>query len=174
MENIILIGYMGCGKSTTSIKLSYRFKQSLIDTDKEIEKKQKRTISEIFATDGEAAFRQMETEYISSLLQEKGKYIIATGGGLPIRPENREILKKLGKVVYLRTRPETVYERIKGDTTRPLLQCEDPKKRIAEMLEQRKEAYESCADIIVDTDDVELSEVVEMIVNKVNEGEEQR
>ncbi len=168
-KHIILIGYMGCGKSTTSVKLSYRVKQSLIDTDKEIERIEKRTISDIFATDGEEAFRQMETDYIKSLISSKAKYVIATGGGLPLRAENREMLKQLGVVVYLRTKPETVYERIKGDTTRPLLQCEDPLTRIREMLVSRKEAYESCADIIVDTDDLDVSDIVEKIVTLCKE-----
>lgn len=165
MKNVILIGYMGCGKSTTAVKLSYRMKQSLIDTDKEIEKRQERTIKEIFATQGEEAFRQMETDYLKALLERKGKYILATGGGLPLREENREILKKLGTVIYLRTKPETVYERIKGDTTRPLLQCEDPKAKIAIMLEQRKSAYEGCADYIVDTDELDTGTIVEQIMN---------
>lgn len=168
-KHIILIGYMGCGKSTVSVKLSYRLKQSMIDTDKEIERIQKCTISEIFATDGEEAFRQMETDYIKSLLDSKSKYVIATGGGLPLREKNREMLKQLGIVVYLRTKPETVYERIAGDTTRPLLQCEDPLSRIKDMLSSRKEAYESCADIIVDTDDLDVNEIVEKIVDLCKE-----
>lgn len=169
MKHIILIGYMGCGKSSVGVKLSYRMKTTLIDTDKEIEKRQNCSISQIFDQQGEEAFRDMETAYLTELLQDKTRHIISTGGGLPVRPKNRELLKKLGTVVYLRAKPETIYERVKDDTTRPLLQCEDPKKRIEEMLESRREAYESSADLIVDTDDVSFEEIMDKIEKGLEE-----
>ena len=142
-DNIILIGFMGCGKTSVGIKLSYRLKQTFLDTDKQIEKKQGRSIREIFASDGEAAFRQMETECIKELLAGTGnsKQIFSTGGGTPVKEENRELLKRLGTVVYLKVSPEVVYERLKGDTSRPLLQTDNPKGRIEELLGSRKEAY---------------------------------
>ena len=164
MKNVILIGYMGCGKSSVGVKLSYRMKKSLIDTDKEIERLQGMSISDIFAKKGEETFRQMETEYIKGILHNQNFYVISTGGGLPLREENQKILKQLGTVVYLRTKPETIYARLKGDTTRPLLQCENPKEKIRKMIETRKEAYEKCADVIVDTDQLTLAEIVDRIV----------
>ena len=85
MDNIILIGYMGCGKTTLGIRLSYHMRIPFVDTDKLIEKNEGREISEIFAQDGEEAFRQMETRTIQTLLQEKARKVISTGGGLPIR-----------------------------------------------------------------------------------------
>lgn len=167
MKNIVLIGFMGCGKSTTGLKLSWKLKLPVEDTDKMIEKKAGCSISEIFAKDGEEAFRQMETELLRQISESRYSRILSVGGGTPVREENRELLKKCGSVVYLRIRPETVYERLKGDMTRPLLQCEDPLGRIRELLEARREAYESCADVIIDVDSISLDECVEKITEAV-------
>ncbi|MGN1171435.1 MAG: shikimate kinase, partial [Lachnospiraceae bacterium] len=108
MDNIILIGYMGCGKTTLGIRLSYHMRIPFLDTDKLIEKNENREISGIFAQDGEEAFREMETETLRTLLRDKTRKVISTGGGLPLREENRRLLKELGTVVYLRAEPETV------------------------------------------------------------------
>lgn len=163
MNNIILVGYMGCGKSTIGIKLSYRLQQPFLDTDKMIENKQDKTISDIFAQLGEESFRQMETDTIRGLLDEKRWYVIATGGGLCMREENRKILKKLGKVVYLRVQPKTVYERLKNDTTRPLLQGENPYQKIQDMIALRGPVYEEVADLIVDVDGLSFEQIMRKI-----------
>lgn len=160
MGNVILIGFMGCGKSSVALKLSYRMKQSVTDTDKWIEKKQGKTITEIFAQEGEEAFRRMETEALKSLKETAKNQIISVGGGLPVREENRALLKEIGKVVYLRAKPETLYERIKEDQSRPLLQCSDPQERIRTLLEERKEAYEAAADLVVDVDDKNFGQIL--------------
>ncbi len=162
-KNIVLIGFMGSGKSTVGIRLSYYMRRPVEDTDKLIEKKQGRKISEIFATDGEEYFRQLETQMLKELKDKLQYHIISVGGGTPVREENRELLKQLGTVVYLRVRPETVYERLKKDTTRPLLQCDNPLERIKELLAQRKDAYESCADVILDVDHMSMDEILETI-----------
>ena len=125
-NNIILTGFMGSGKTTAGIRLSYRLRLPLLDTDKWIEKEEGRTISEIFALQGEETFRKMETSALRTLLELEGEQIISTGGGLPMQEENRELLKKLGTVVFLRIKPETVYDRLKGDNTRPLLKKAGP------------------------------------------------
>lgn len=159
---------MGCGKSTVGYRLSYRMKQSLIDTDKLIEQKAGCTISEIFADKGETAFRELERETVIELIEKKtSNQIIATGGGLPVQPGNGELLKKLGKVVWLKIDSETVYQRLKGDTTRPLLQGENPKQKIEAMLEQRNPHYEACADVIVTVDGKNFDEILDEIVTKV-------
>ena len=160
MNNVILIGFMGCGKSTVGIRLSYRIRQVLEDTDKRIEREQGRTISEIFATDGEAYFRDLETQLLKKLCSEKYKRVISTGGGLPVREENRKLLKELGHVVYLRIKPETVYNRLKNDTTRPLLQCEDPLAKIRELMELRAPLYEEAAHVVIDVDDKNIEQVL--------------
>ena len=141
-NNIILTGFMGSGKTTAGIRLSYRLRLPLLDTDKWIEKEEGRTIFEIFALQGEETFRKMETSALRTLLELEGEQIISTGGGLPMREENRELLKKLGTVVFLRIKPETVYERLKGDNTRPLLKKADPMKEIRRLLELRNPVYQ--------------------------------
>ncbi len=170
-QNIVLIGFMGCGKSTVGNRLSWKYKIALEDTDKMIERQQNTTIKEIFATQGEEAFRQMETDLLEALPQKKYIRIISVGGGTPVRACNRSLLKKCGVVIYLRIQPESVYERLKGDQNRPLLQCEDPLSRIRELLAQREDAYESCADAIIDVDHLTLDQVTDRI-GKIMKGKQ--
>jgi 3-dehydroquinate dehydratase-2 len=158
---------MGSGKTNVGRKLSYRLRMPVEDTDKLIERKAQKTVSQIFAEDGEEAFRQMETQTLKELFARKQKLVISVGGGTPVRPENQELLKKLGTVIYLRIRPETVYERLKGDVKRPLLQCKDPKQKIIDLMEARKECYELCADIIIDVDELEGVLVVDQICQEI-------
>lgn len=169
MDNIILIGFMGSGKSAVGIKLSYRLRHAMEDTDKLIEKEEGRTISEIFATDGEAYFRNLETECLKKLIQTANQKIISVGGGLPIREENHALLKKLGTVVYLRAKAETIYERVKHDTSRPLLQGDDPKGKIQTLMAQRADIYEKASDIIIDVDDKDFDTIIDEIVRAVSE-----
>lgn len=165
--SVVLIGFMGCGKSTMGIRLSYRLQYILEDTDKLIETKAGMTISEIFAREGEESFRQMETQLLQALVEKKGRRVYSVGGGTPVRAANRPLLKKLGTVVYLRTRPETVYERLKNDTTRPLLQGEDPLGRIRSLMAERESAYAETADVILDVDEMTADQVVESIMRSI-------
>ena len=135
MGNVILIGFMGSGKTTVGLRLSYRLRQSVIDMDKEIEREEKRTISDIFAVEGETYFRERETACLQKLIRTVSNQIISAGGGLPLREENRKLLRRLGKVFYLRADAETIYERLKGDTTRPLLQGSDPKTKVRPLMD---------------------------------------
>lgn len=165
-QNLVLIGFMGSGKTSVGLKLSYRMRMPVEDTDKLIERREGRSINEIFADDGEEYFRQLETELLEELkVKSRGK-IFSVGGGTPIRPENRALLKQLGTVIYLRVQPETVYERLKNDTSRPLLQCDDPLQRIRELLVYRKEAYEACADIVIDVDEMDMESILKVIVKE--------
>lgn len=162
--NIVLVGYMGSGKSSVAYQLSYRLQTPYIDSDKQIEREQHKTISTIFEESGEQAFRDMETAYLRRLTGERGRFILSTGGGMPVREENRVLLKQIGKVIYLKTDAETIYERLKEDTTRPLLQCEDPQSRIRDMLSERDPMYEDAADYIVVTTGKSVQEIVTQIV----------
>ncbi len=162
-DSIILIGFMGSGKSSTGVALSYRLQCTVLDTDKLIEKREGRSISEIFQTEGEDYFRMKETELLRELQEEKARHIYSAGGGTPLREENRELLGRLGTVVYLRVSPETVYERLKGDTTRPLLQGDDPMGRIRELLSQREDLYRKAADIVIEADDKNTTQAAEEI-----------
>lgn len=162
-KNIILTGFMGSGKTSVGLRLSYRLRMPVEDTDKIIERREGRTVGAIFSEEGEAYFREQETALLQELLNRKRGYIFSVGGGTPVRPENRLLLRQLGRVIYLRTRPETVYERLKGDTGRPLLQCEDPLERIKSLMAERSQVYESCADLTLDTDDVDIDEILDRI-----------
>lgn len=166
MKSIILTGFMGCGKTSIGIRLSYKMRMAMTDTDKTIERLYRMTVSEIFEKMGEEAFRDMETQCLEKLLKETKGQIISVGGGLPLRSRNREFLKKLGTVVYLRIKPETVCSRLSGDTSRPLLQGEDREEKVRKLLEGRSLVYESGADIAVDVDGKTEDEIVDEILEK--------
>lgn len=170
-NNIILIGFMGCGKSSVGIRLSYALKRTVIDTDKLIEKKRNMTVSDIFAKYGESAFRQMETDCLKELISAEDNRIISTGGGLPVKEENHGLLKELGRVYYLKVTPEAVYERLKGDDSRPLLRGDNPKSKIKELLDKREAFYEKCADHIIEVSDKSFEEIIEEIAKKERKTE---
>jgi shikimate kinase len=151
-EHVILIGFMGAGKTTIGKRLSKKLGVSLLDTDRLIEEEAQITISRIFETKGEEAFRQAETRMLKTLAKYEDKAVISVGGGLPMREENRKILKEMGTVVYLRVRPSTVIKRLKGDTTRPLLQGEDAQKKVRTLLNDREKLYQEAAHLTVDVD----------------------
>ena len=165
--SIILTGFMGSGKSSLGVRLSYRMKLPLLDTDKWIEKEQGCSVAEIFARDGEEAFRKMETQALWTILNMGGVRIISTGGGLPMREEKRALLAQLGSVVFLRVKPETVCERLKGDTTRPLLRKEDPEGEIRRLLTVRNPLYEEAAMVTVDVDGKDYEQIMEEILRQV-------
>lgn len=166
-NNIIFIGFMGCGKTSIAIRLSYNRKLTMTDTDKQIEREQQKSISEIFKESGETAFRDMETACLKKLLTESGRSIISTGGGLPLREENRALLHKLGTVIYLRAEPETIYGRLKEDTTRPLLQGENPMQKIKALMAERAGVYEEAADIIIDVDGKDYTEIIAEVEREI-------
>ena len=166
-KSVVLIGFMGSGKSIVGVKLSYKLQKTLIDTDKMIEQQAAKKITDIFKEDGEDAFRTMETEVLRKLSKQGYNRIISVGGGTPLREENRELLKKCGVVCFLRAKAETIYSRIADDTTRPLLQCEDPLGKIKELLAERTPIYEQCADMIIDVDELSVEGVATSIVGNL-------
>ena len=164
MSSIILIGFMGAGKTTVGKELAKNGFE-LIDTDAYIEQCEKMSISKIFAEKGEAYFRQAETRALKTLLSQEKQFVISCGGGMPLREENRNLLKKLGMVVYLRIRPETVLTRLKGDTTRPLLQGDDSGERVRTLMAQRENCYTSSADVVLDVDQKTPGELAGQILS---------
>lgn len=166
MKNIILIGFMGSGKTSAAIRLSYRLRRTMVDTDKEIERLHHMEVAEIFERLGEEEFRDMETRCLERLAKRSGGEIISTGGGLPMREENRGLLKNLGTVIYLRVRPETVCSRLAGDASRPLLQGKDKEEKVKRLLEMRAPVYESAADFVIDTDEKATDEIVDEILER--------
>lgn len=169
MGNVILIGFMGCGKTTVGLKLSYRLRRTVIDTDKEIEREEKRTISDIFTAEGEAYFRDRETACLKRLIDTAANQIVSVGGGLPMREENRRLLQELGQVFYLRAEGETIYERVKNDTTRPLLQGADPLHKIRTLLRERDPYYRAAADVVITVDGKSFDEILDEIEDKIKE-----
>lgn len=160
---IVLVGYMGCGKTTVGKRLGLLTGLPFIDSDDEIEALEQRTITSIFADEGEAYFRNLETQYLVSLNKSKKDFILSTGGGMPVREENRKLLKELGRVVYLKADADTIYAHVKSDTKRPLLQCDNPLLKIQTMLKEREPAYMETADVVIDTAGKDIEEVLSMV-----------
>ncbi len=171
-ENIILTGYMGSGKTSVSRELERITELTFLDTDAEIERRAGKTISRIFAEDGEEAFRMLETGLLEEYLQNGWKGILSTGGGMPVREENRKLLRKLGKVIYLQTSAETICDRLSGDTTRPLLaglaDREAKLSKIREMLSIREPYYLETAHITVKTDGLAPGAIAEKILQNLD------
>lgn len=162
-KNIILIGFMGCGKTSIGIRLAKKLSYSFIDTDSLIVEKAGRPISEIFEADGEEYFRRMETELLKELNSKIDGAVISTGGGMPIREENKELLRTLGQVIFLDATKETILKRVEGDTKRPLLAYENREERIQELLTKRLPFYQSCAHTVIDTCDKSFFEIIDEI-----------
>ena len=150
--NIVLCGMMGSGKTTIGIKIAEITGRRWYDTDGVIADKYGK-ISDIFEYYGEAHFRKLETEIIRDLAQ-KDNLILSTGGGLVLKPENNAMLKKNGKIVFLRASLDTLAKRLKVDGTRPLLQTstESIRDRLAKLMKERSPIYEGVADAVVDVD----------------------
>ena len=166
--HIILIGFMGAGKSTVGRILSRKLSLPLLDTDAMIEEKAQMPISRIFARKGENAFRETESQVLKDLLQRREPAVISTGGGMPMREENRQLLRSMGTVVYLRVEPPTVIKRLASDRSRPLLQGGDRQEKITELLKQREPLYADAAHISVDTDSRRPEKVADEIRKRIN------
>ena len=150
-ESIVLIGFMGSGKTTLGRWIAREHGYTFIDTDDMIELKQQRLINDIFASEGEEYFRDLETEMIKSLADRDDKVVISVGGGLPVREVNRKLMRRAGKVVYLRTSVDELEKRLKGDTKRPLLAGGNVREKIIALMDKRGALYLDAADVVVDT-----------------------
>ncbi len=165
-KNIILVGFMGCGKSTIGRELSQLLCYPLIDTDQLITEQEGCSIPSLFETHGEAHFRQLESNVLRELSAEsETRHIISTGGGLPVSSENAELLRKIGYVVWLQSSVDTILERTAKTSNRPLLQCEDPRSKIQELLEIRAPIYEACSHLSISTEGLSVNEVSQGILD---------
>ncbi len=151
MRNIVLFGFMGCGKTTIGNLLASRLNMPFIDMDEYIEEKASMPISEIFRLYGEEHFRALERQAAQHFSEEKG-LIISAGGGTMTFPENVKLLKKGGDAVFLNISLETAYRRLEGSTTRPLLERSDRQQFIKELFQKRLPLYLQAADIVIDAD----------------------
>lgn len=167
-DNVFLIGPMGAGKTTIGRHVATLTHKRFLDADQEIEKRTGVTIPVIFEIEGETGFRRRESLVIGELTQEQD-VVLATGGGVVLLEENRQALKERGTVVYLQADLETLVERTRRDRNRPLLQTDDPRAKIVELLRQREPIYRQIADIVVDTGQRAPSSVARDIVARLKE-----
>ena len=161
--NIVLIGFMGSGKSAIGHELAKELDMNYLDTDELIEKAEKISINDIFAKKGEPYFRDLETGVIKTL-GDYDNFVISTGGGMVLREENVKMLREIGPLVLLWANPEAVYARVKSETHRPLLNVPDPRAEIKKILDSRTPIYNRVADHKVDTSKLDVDECVKGIM----------
>lgn len=149
--NVVLIGYMGTGKSVTARAMAKLFGLDIIEMDETIEEREGMSISEIFRTRGEAYFRELETSLLVEM-QELNNVVVSAGGGTPLRQCNVDEMKKIGTVVLLTASPEVVLERVSRNNNRPLLEGNKNIDFITGMLDERRDKYMAAADVVIDTD----------------------
>ena len=149
MSCLILIGMMGAGKTTVGRELARRRGMRFVDCDQEIVARTGVSIPTIFEIEGEAGFRRRESQVLAELSLESD-IVVATGGGIVLAPANRELLAQRGVVIYLDVPPPILWERTRHDRNRPLLQVENPRRRIEELHEQRDPLYREVADLVVE------------------------
>ncbi len=167
--NLYLIGPMGAGKSTIGRLLSSELELEFIDSDREIELRCGTNIPWIFDKEGESGFRDREECAIDELTQREG-ILLATGGGVVMRPANRSHLAGRGTVVYLRTSVEQQLARTSRDKNRPLLQTESPKQVLSDLFAIRDPLYQEVADIVIQTDQRNPKNVVNEIIKRLVES----
>lgn len=141
-QHLILVGMMGSGKTSVGRLLALNHQLPFVDTDHEIEQQNGSNIPDIFASKGEPAFREIEHEVLTKVLQRPDPAVVSTGGGIVVTEANRELLWKKGFVVYLKADPETLLKRVAHDSNRPLLKQGDPLQTLTRLLEQRAPLYE--------------------------------
>jgi len=166
MKNIYLIGFMGAGKSTVAGILGEKLGMSVVEMDERIVCEQGMSINEIFAKYGETHFRDVESELVVNIGLE-GNSVVSCGGGVVVRDVNTQNMKKSGTIVYLTATPETIYERVKDSTNRPILNGNMNVEYIASLMEKRRELYNSAADICVATDGKTATEIADEIAQKL-------
>lgn len=159
--NIVLVGFMGTGKTTVGQILAKRTGKEFLDMDEAIEEREQRSISDIFATDGEGSFRSIERYMVKELAVRDG-LVIGTGGGIVLNPENIEDFSRSGLVLCLQAKPETILKRVEAQEHRPLLEDGEKAQKIRSLLEERKHLYAKVPHQI-QTDNLSTSQVAEKI-----------
>jgi shikimate kinase len=163
-RNIVLIGFMGTGKSALGKELAAGLHFDLIDTDQLIADASQQSIPEIFSLHGEPYFRDLEANALRALAG-RTELVICTGGGIIVRPENRTLLKQLGFVVWLDAPEDTVYDRISRKRDRPLLQTENPRATISRLLRDRRPLYRDAANLVINTGQLDLEKTARGIID---------
>jgi shikimate kinase len=172
-RNVVLIGFMGSGKTTVGRLVARQLGWKLVDTDAVVVRIEGRSIPEIFASDGEAAFRERESQVVLGVCAGE-RQVISTGGGVPLREDNASALREAGRVVWLTARPEIVVRRtIRRASGRPLLTGgadEEPLTRVLRMMSERGPLYQRLAELVVDTSDRPPALVASEIVRRLGVG----
>tara|TARA_B100000676_G_C17713121_1_gene647341 strand:+ start:162 stop:677 length:516 start_codon:yes stop_codon:yes gene_type:complete len=166
VQRVFLVGPMGTGKTTIGNKLAKALNFEFIDADEALEKRTGASITLIFDVEGEQGFREREEKILDDLTQRE-QVVLATGGGAVLRETNRAALSERGFVVYLRSPIETLIERTRFDTSRPLLKTEDPAATLREIMENREPLYEAVADVIVDAETLNIKQIVQRIADEL-------
>lgn len=161
---IALVGMPGSGKSTVGAQLARQLGVPCLDSDAEIEKQLGESIRSFFDREGEAAFRDVESSVIRSLVSGDDEIVLATGGGAVLREENRRALHEGATVVYLRSSPDELFRRLRYDTKRPLLQVRDPQKKLRELYAQRDPLYRETAHYVMETGRPSVHALVNMVL----------
>ncbi|MCZ6664843.1 MAG: shikimate kinase AroK [Gammaproteobacteria bacterium] len=161
-SRIFLVGPMGAGKTTIGNQLARSLNLDFIDLDQELERRTGASVSLIFDIEGESGFREREKKLIDELTQ-RDRTVLATGGGAVLAADNRQRLSRRGFVVYLKTPLETLVERTRYDTSRPLLHNGDPAATLGEILQVREPLYAEVADLVVDSGKLSVKQVLKMI-----------
>ena len=161
--NIVLCGFMGCGKSTVGKMISQKENKKFVDLDTYIIEKEAMSINEIFDEKGEEYFRDLETKAIKEIIQSDDS-VIALGGGAVLKKENVDLLKSNGKIILLDVSAQTVYDRLKSDTSRPLLNTKDKLGEITKRLTKRTPIYQAVADEIVDANGADATTLATQII----------
>jgi len=168
--SFFLVGPMGAGKSTIGRQLARVLNIQFIDSDREIEARTGVDIPLIFELEGESGFRKREQEVIDELSTRSG-IVLATGGGAVLDPLNRRNLSSRGNVVYLQTSVNQQLQRTARDRNRPLLQTDNPRKKLEQLLAERDPLYREIADIVIETDGCKVRDVVQKISRFVEESQ---
>lgn len=169
-ENIFLIGFMGAGKSTVARAMKKHYGMRLIEMDEQIEYQEKMSVPKIFEVHGEPYFRKLETDLLEGLSSQENT-VVSCGGGVPMRACNVEAMRKSGKVIYLRTSPQQIYERVKTSHNRPLLEGNMNVEYISKLLSQRLPKYLEAADAVVSTDGKRVEDICKEIIGLGSEPE---
>ncbi|MEA3162883.1 MAG: shikimate kinase, partial [Verrucomicrobiota bacterium] len=167
VRNLVLVGFMGSGKSSVGREIARRWGFRFIDTDTTIRHKYRKSIPDIFATFGEPFFRDEENKTLQEL-QASQEAVIATGGGIILQPRNHPLLRTLGVVVWLTASEETIWERVSRNQNRPLLRTNDPRTTIRNLMSTRYPLYAAVADITVETTGLTHQEVADQAVAALN------